>query len=158
MATINIHDPASPRPCRESINIDARCWTPVYLRILSERPRSRPSGSDRRAVGRCQLRRAWRVGGRSRSLGVALHHTKYDSHMSIQEYLVSSSGQMSLPAAARHRWHLDDGGPVDVLDLGFGVLTAPKGTARKLLDDLVTSDQHAEFVRSLDSDADLATT
>jgi len=80
------------------------------------------------------------------------------SLVSIQEYLVSSSGQMSLPAAARHRWHLDDGGPVEVIDLGFGVLTAPRGTARTLLDDLVTRDQHAEFVTSLDGDADLATT
>lgn len=80
------------------------------------------------------------------------------THVSIQEYLVSASGQMSLPAAARHRWHLDDGGPVDVIDLGFGVLTAPRGTARTLLDDLVTRDQHAEFVKSLDDDADLATT
>ena len=50
--------------------------------------------------------------------------------MSIQEYLVSASGQMSLPAAARHGWNLDNGGPVDVMDLGFGVLTAPRGTAR----------------------------
>jgi len=78
--------------------------------------------------------------------------------MGIQEYLVSSSGQMSLPAGARHRWNLADGGPVDVIDLGFGVLTAPRGSARKLLDDLVTRDQHAEFVRLLVDDADLATT
>jgi len=78
--------------------------------------------------------------------------------MGIQEYLVSSSGQMSLPAAARRRWNLADGGPVDVIDLGFGVLTAPRGTARTLLGDLVTRDQHAEFVRSLVDDADLATT
>jgi len=78
--------------------------------------------------------------------------------MGIQEYLVSSSGQMSLPATARHRWNLADGGPVDVIDLGFGVLTAPRGSARKLLGDLVTRDQHAEFVRSLSDDADLATT
>lgn len=53
----------------------------------------------------------------------------------IQQYLVSASGQMSLPAAARHRWDLDDGGPVDVIDLGFGVLTVPAGTARRLLGD-----------------------
>ena len=78
--------------------------------------------------------------------------------MSIQEYLVSASGQMSLPAAARRRWHLDKGGPVDVIDLGFGVLTAPQGTARTLLGDLITRDQHAEFVRSLHDDPDLATT
>jgi hypothetical protein len=37
----------------------------------------------------------------------------------VQEYVVSASGQMSLPASARHRWNLDAGGPVDVIDLGF---------------------------------------
>jgi hypothetical protein len=78
--------------------------------------------------------------------------------MSVQEYLVSSSGQMSLPASARHRWHLDDGGPVDVIDLGFGVLTVPKGAGRRLLDDLVSREDHARFVGSLADDPDLATT
>lgn len=78
--------------------------------------------------------------------------------MSVQEYVVSSSGQMSLPASARHRWHLDDGGPVDVIDLGFGVLVAPHGSGRRLLNDLLPRDQHADFVRSLDDDPDLATT
>jgi bifunctional DNA-binding transcriptional regulator/antitoxin component of YhaV-PrlF toxin-antitoxin module len=78
--------------------------------------------------------------------------------MSVQEYLVSSSGQMSLPASARHRWHLDDGGPVEVIDLGFGVLTVPKGTGHRLLDDLVSRDDHDAFVRSLADDPDLATT
>jgi bifunctional DNA-binding transcriptional regulator/antitoxin component of YhaV-PrlF toxin-antitoxin module len=76
----------------------------------------------------------------------------------VQEYLVSSSGQMSLPASARHRWHLDEGGPVEVIDLGFGGLTVPKGTGRRLLDDLVGRDEHAEFVRALGDDPDLATT
>jgi bifunctional DNA-binding transcriptional regulator/antitoxin component of YhaV-PrlF toxin-antitoxin module len=76
----------------------------------------------------------------------------------IKEYVVSASGQMSLPASARHRWNLDSGGPVDVIDLGFGVLTVPKGQGARLLDDLRTADQHAEFVRSLADDADLATT
>ena len=78
--------------------------------------------------------------------------------MSVREYVVSSSGQMSLPAGARHRWNLDDGGPVDVIDLGFGVLTVRQGTGRRLLDELVSRERHAEFVRSLDDDADLATT
>lgn len=78
--------------------------------------------------------------------------------MSVQEYLVSASGQMSLPAGVRHRWNLDSGGPVDVIDLGFGVLTVPKGTGRRLLGDLLTRDQHAEFVDSLEGDPDLATT
>ncbi|MEW6154087.1 MAG: hypothetical protein AB1673_08890 [Actinomycetota bacterium] len=84
--------------------------------------------------------------------------TKYPAGMGVQEYLVSASGQMSLPAVVRHRWNLDNGGPVDVIDLGFGVLTVPNGAGRKLLDDLVTREQHAEFVRSLDGDPDLATT
>jgi hypothetical protein len=78
--------------------------------------------------------------------------------MAVQEYLVSASGQMSLPAGARHRWKLDAGGPVDVIDLGFGVLTVPKGTGRRLLDDLLCRDEHAEFVRTLADDPDLATT
>lgn len=78
--------------------------------------------------------------------------------MGVQEYLVSASGQMSLPAGARRRWKLADGGPVDVIDLGFGVLTVPKGTGRELLNDLVSRDQHAAFVRSLEDDPDLATT
>jgi bifunctional DNA-binding transcriptional regulator/antitoxin component of YhaV-PrlF toxin-antitoxin module len=77
--------------------------------------------------------------------------------MSVQEYLVSASGQMSLPAGDRHRWGLDRGGPVDVIDLGFAVLTVPQGAAGKLLGDLVTRDQHAAFVRSLEGDPDLAT-
>ncbi|MGH9093195.1 MAG: hypothetical protein ACRDZR_17725 [Acidimicrobiales bacterium] len=76
----------------------------------------------------------------------------------IQEYLVSSSGQMSLPATARHRWHLDHGGPVDVVDLGFAVLMLPKGHAHQLLDDLLPREVHAEFVASLAGDPDLATT
>lgn len=75
----------------------------------------------------------------------------------IQEFLVSSSGQLSLPAAARHRWSLDHGGPVDVLDLGFAVMILPRGDARRLLDDLLPRDAHAEFVASLVGDPDLAT-
>jgi hypothetical protein len=75
----------------------------------------------------------------------------------IQEFLVSSSGQLSLPATARHRWSLDDGGPVDVIDLGFAVMTLPRGDARHLLDDLVPRDAHAEFVASLAGDPGLVT-
>ncbi|MET1003341.1 MAG: hypothetical protein ABWZ15_16150 [Acidimicrobiia bacterium] len=78
--------------------------------------------------------------------------------MTVQEYVVSASGQMSLPAGARHRWKLDGGGPVDVIDLGFGVLTVPKGTGRRLLDDLLSREDHTEFVRTLADDPDLATT
>jgi bifunctional DNA-binding transcriptional regulator/antitoxin component of YhaV-PrlF toxin-antitoxin module len=75
----------------------------------------------------------------------------------VHQYLVSASGQMSLPAAARHRWRLNDGGPVDVIDLGFGVLTVPAGEGRRLLGDLLSREEHAAFVADID-DADLATT
>jgi bifunctional DNA-binding transcriptional regulator/antitoxin component of YhaV-PrlF toxin-antitoxin module len=76
----------------------------------------------------------------------------------VQHYQVSSSGQLSLPASARHRWKLDNGGPVDVLDLGFGVLMVPQGKGRRLLGDVLSRDEHARFVESLADDPDLATT
>lgn len=78
--------------------------------------------------------------------------------MNFQEYLVSASGQMSLPAGTRHRRDLDGSGPVDVIDLGFGVSTVPRGTGRALLGDRVTRDGHATFVQSLEDHPDLATT
>ena len=74
-----------------------------------------------------------------------------------QRFAVSSSGQMSLPASARHRWHLEDGGPVDVLDLGFGVLTVPAGEGAHLLNDLLSRDEHAAYVATLAEDPELAT-
>ena len=73
------------------------------------------------------------------------------------EYRVSSSGQVPLPAEARHRWNLDHGGMVDVLDLGFAVMMLPKGDADRLLDDLLSREQHAEFVALLAGHPDLAT-
>jgi bifunctional DNA-binding transcriptional regulator/antitoxin component of YhaV-PrlF toxin-antitoxin module len=93
------------------------------------------------------------------SLGKMPSLTKYAVSMdAIQRYLVSTSGQMSIPAAVRHRWHLNQGGPVDVIDLGFGVLTVPAGEAKRLLGDLLSHEDHAAFVRSLANDPDLATT
>jgi len=92
------------------------------------------------------------------TFGERTHVTKYAQDMGVQEYLVSSSGQLSLPAAVRHRWNLDAGGPVDVIDLGFGVLTVPRGTGRRLLDDLVSREQHAANVAGLAGDDELATT
>ena len=46
------------------------------------------------------------------------------------ELRVSTRGQMSLPATARHRWHLDDGGEVGYLDLGDAVVIVPGGIER----------------------------
>jgi bifunctional DNA-binding transcriptional regulator/antitoxin component of YhaV-PrlF toxin-antitoxin module len=63
---------------------------------------------------------------------------------------------MSLPAEVRHRWNLDQGGQVDVIDLGFGVLTVPAGGARRLLDEILPADDHNAAVTA-DDDPDLAT-
>jgi bifunctional DNA-binding transcriptional regulator/antitoxin component of YhaV-PrlF toxin-antitoxin module len=91
------------------------------------------------------------------ALGNGMVRTKYAVRMGVQRYVVSSSGQLSLPAEVRRRWGLVDGGPVDVIDLGFGVLTIPHGEGPALLGDLLSRDQHAAFVATLD-DPDLATT
>jgi len=51
------------------------------------------------------------------------------------ELRVSQRGQMSLPAPARHRWGLDDGGEVGYVDLGDAIVLIPGGVehARDLL-------------------------
>ena len=69
---------------------------------------------------------------------------------------MSTSGQLSLPAAVRRRWHLNDGGQVDVIDLGFGVLTVPAGHAGPLLDSVLTAEVHYKNVAD-ETDADLQT-
>jgi len=76
---------------------------------------------------------------------------------SAETFKVSASGQMSLPAAARHRWHLDGGGVVDVIDLGFGVLTLPAGEAGRLLDRILPAEAHYAAVAAED-DPDLINT
>ena len=73
------------------------------------------------------------------------------------EFLVSTSGQMSVPAAVRHRWGLDRGGHVTVVDLGEAVVLLPTGARQRLLGQALSADAHLRFVRELD-DPDLATT
>jgi bifunctional DNA-binding transcriptional regulator/antitoxin component of YhaV-PrlF toxin-antitoxin module len=73
------------------------------------------------------------------------------------EFLVSSSGQMSVPAAVRHRWGLDHGGRVTVVDLGDAVVLLPPGGRAGLLDAALSAEDHVAFVAGLD-DPDLATT
>ena len=43
------------------------------------------------------------------------------------EVKVSERGQMALPAQARHRWGLDEGGLVGWIDMGDSVLLVPGG-------------------------------
>jgi hypothetical protein len=62
--------------------------------------------------------------------------------MRAERFKLSASGQMRLPAAARRRSNLDDGGQVDVIDLGFGVLTLPPGGAARLLDQILSAEDH----------------
>lgn len=70
---------------------------------------------------------------------------------------VSSRGQMNLPAAARHRWGLDEGGEVGYLDVGEAVMIVPGGVHRlreALLD--ATTDTDWQAARAGFGDADLA--
>lgn len=72
-------------------------------------------------------------------------------------YLVSSSGQMSLPAAARKRWGLKHGGPVEVQDLGFAVIVRPDDGVSRFLNTWLSEDEYLHGVTT-DDDPDLRTT
>lgn len=71
---------------------------------------------------------------------------------------VSDRGQMSLPASARHRWNLDQGGRVGFLDLGDAIVIVPGGVDAlrdallSSVDDAIWQEASAGF-----GDADLAT-
>jgi bifunctional DNA-binding transcriptional regulator/antitoxin component of YhaV-PrlF toxin-antitoxin module len=75
----------------------------------------------------------------------------------VSEFLVSSSGQMSVPAPVRHRWGLDHGGRVTVVDLGDAVVLLPPGGRAELLRAALSAQDHLAFVAGL-GDPDLATT
>jgi bifunctional DNA-binding transcriptional regulator/antitoxin component of YhaV-PrlF toxin-antitoxin module len=59
--------------------------------------------------------------------------------MNVAEFRVSDRGQMALPAEARHRWHLTDGGSVEIADLGDALLIVPagRGGLRTMLRDAI---------------------
>jgi bifunctional DNA-binding transcriptional regulator/antitoxin component of YhaV-PrlF toxin-antitoxin module len=66
-----------------------------------------------------------------------------DHVASTGDLRVSSRGQMSLPAAARARWELADGGKLGYLDLGDALLLVPGGVdalRRRLLDAISEED------------------
>lgn len=70
---------------------------------------------------------------------------------------VSGRGQMSLPAATRRRWGLQEGGSVGYLDIGEAVLLVPGGIERlrrELLGSV--SDQDWEEARDGFGDPELA--
>ena len=76
---------------------------------------------------------------------------------SSAEFLVSSSGQMSVPAAVRRRWGLTEGGRLTVIDLGDAVVLLPSGGRQRLLAEALSAGDHLDIVANLD-DPDLATT
>lgn len=76
---------------------------------------------------------------------------------SASEFLVSTNGQMSVPAAVRHRWGLDEGGRVTVVDLGEAVVLLPPGARQRILGSALSAEDHLEFVAEM-KDTDLATT
>ncbi len=45
----------------------------------------------------------------------------------ITDAKVSHRGQTNLPAELRHRWGIDDGGQVGIVDLGDAALLVPGG-------------------------------
>ena len=73
------------------------------------------------------------------------------------ELRVSARGQISLPAPARHRWRLDQGGEVGYLDLGDAVIIVPQGLGglRREVLSAVTGDDW-ERARAGCGDRDLA--
>jgi bifunctional DNA-binding transcriptional regulator/antitoxin component of YhaV-PrlF toxin-antitoxin module len=69
---------------------------------------------------------------------------------------VSPRGQFSLPADARRRWGIEDGGEVEVFDLGECVVMLPVGasSARVSIARALTAQRYREYVESID-DPDL---
>lgn len=47
--------------------------------------------------------------------------------MAVSQFRVSERGQMALPAEARRRWELGEGGAVEIADLGDVLLVVPAG-------------------------------
>lgn len=78
-------------------------------------------------------------------------------HNRVGQVRVTERGQMSLPAQARHRWGLDDGGDVGWVDLGDVLLLVPGGTtqARAALLEQLTGDDWADAAAGF-GDTDIA--
>ena len=60
--------------------------------------------------------------------------------MGVAEFRVSDRGQMALPAEVRRRWHLTEGGAVEIADLGDSLIIVPagRGGLRALLRDAIS--------------------
>jgi AbrB family looped-hinge helix DNA binding protein len=70
-------------------------------------------------------------------------------------YRVSARGQLSLPADARRRWGLEEGGAVELFDLGDCVVMLPAGakSARASLALALPPERYRRYVDAIvDSD------
>ena len=76
---------------------------------------------------------------------------------SVSTVRVSSRGQMSLPASARHRWGVEEGGHVGVIDLDGALLLVPGGieAAQQALRNAISGGRYEQAVAAID-DPDLA--
>lgn len=55
---------------------------------------------------------------------------RYNAHVAATSNArVSHRGQTNLPAELRHRWGIDDGGEVGIIDLGGAALIVPGGVS-----------------------------
>ncbi|HVL03698.1 MAG TPA: AbrB/MazE/SpoVT family DNA-binding domain-containing protein [Acidimicrobiales bacterium] len=77
---------------------------------------------------------------------------------SVATVKVSKRGQMSLPASARHRWGLDEGGEVGAIDMGSAVLLVPGGrpAVQRALATAIARGRYERAVADVD-DPDLQT-
>jgi bifunctional DNA-binding transcriptional regulator/antitoxin component of YhaV-PrlF toxin-antitoxin module len=75
-----------------------------------------------------------------------------------REARVSNRGQMSLPADARHRWNITDGGDVSIIDLGDALLVVPAtlDQIRGAIADAVSGGRYASAISALaETDSEL---
>ena len=74
----------------------------------------------------------------------------------VGAFKVSSRGQLSLPADVRRRWGIEDGGHVEIADLGESLLIVPggDGTLRRAVFGAISHEAYQEYVDGID-DPDL---
>jgi AbrB family looped-hinge helix DNA binding protein len=72
---------------------------------------------------------------------------------------VSARGQLSLPADVRRRWGMENGGSVEVVDLGESVMLIPGGDGAtwRLICEAIPPDEYKKIVDKIGrDDPDLA--
>ena len=91
---------------------------------------------------------------------------RYDERVPLQDdhverriagsFRVSARGQLSLPADVRRRGGIEEGGAVEMIDLGRSVLLVPGGTGtlRRMVGEIVTAEMYEELLDEID-DPDL---